>query len=356
MHDLLPNPPFYRLLGGPGSPYSLKVRAVLRYRRLPHLWIVPRGYLGSGGELQQAGKSMIPVMQYPDGRYHADSTPLVHDLETRHPGLRSVVPQDPAAAFLSHLIEDMADELLVAALFDLRWGSAADQAFCATRQLSGWLGPMPRADLNEHVRRFTLRQTAHREAIVGSEGGHDLLMSFYAGTLDAMESMLEHTGYLFGDRPSLADFGLYGQLCQCALDPSASAIMRSRAARTFQWTQSLDDACGVEGHWAAQADWEPGVRRMLLLAGHYYLPYMHAHHLAVEAGADSFDVTIDGLRWRGRPERYKHKCLVWLQRRWADLAPQARDRIRPLLQETGCLDPLALLPESRLRVPEMALR
>lgn len=356
MATLSSNPPVYRLLGGPGSPYSLKMRAVLRYRRLPHLWIVPRSYLGSGGELQQAGKGMIPVLQYPDGQYHADSTPLVHDLETRHPGQRSVVPTDPAAAFLSHLIEDMADELLVAALFDLRWGSAADQAFCATRQLAGWLGPMPREELDEHVRRFTLRQTGHRAAIVGSEGGHELLMSFYAGTLDAMESMLEHTAYLFGDRPSLADFGLYGQLCQCALDPSASAIMRARAARTFQWTQSLDDASGVEGDWAAQPDWEPVVHRMLQLAGHYYLPYLAAHHQAVEAGAESFEVTIDGLRWRGRPERYKHKCLVWLQRRWTDLAPQAQDRIRTLLRETGCLAPLAPPAETRLQVAEMALR
>ena len=30
-------------------------------------------------------------------------------------------------------------------------------------------------------------------------------------------------------------------------DRRANAIMRAHAPRTFQWTQSLDDACGVEG-------------------------------------------------------------------------------------------------------------
>ena len=149
----------YRLLGGPGSPYSLKMRAVLRYRRLPHTWHVPRGYLGQAPELQKAAKGMIPVMQIPEGDYWADTTPMIYELEKRHAGERSVIPNDAALAFLSHLIEDFGDELLVQPMFAYRWRSEFDQQFCSRRQIAGWLGAMPSAQFDEIVSKFIARQT-----------------------------------------------------------------------------------------------------------------------------------------------------------------------------------------------------
>src|ERR1700675_2420591 len=121
-----------RIVGAPGSPYSGKLRALLRYRRIPHAWINQGA--PEARRLPQPRVQLLPQLILPsdDGVLEArtDSTPLIRELERRHPG-RSTIPPDGALAFVDALLEDYADEWLTKAMFHYRWAFAADVANAA---------------------------------------------------------------------------------------------------------------------------------------------------------------------------------------------------------------------------------
>jgi hypothetical protein len=50
---------------------------------------------------------------------------------------------------------------------------------------------------------------------------------------------------------------------------------------------------------------------------------------------------IQGRPYRQAPFRYQGKCHDALRKKLAALAPDVRRRLDPVLEETGCLRPLA---------------
>lgn len=94
-----------KLVGAYGSPYSRKMRAVLRYRRIPFRWIV-RGSREDVG-IPPVPAQLIPVLVLPGQGGSADtamidSSPQIRRLEELHSD-RRLIPPDPAMAFLDML-------------------------------------------------------------------------------------------------------------------------------------------------------------------------------------------------------------------------------------------------------------
>jgi len=63
------------------SPYSMKMRAYLRYRRIPFNWRT--GLIANHIAETKVQTYMIPVMGYPDGTFENDSTPIIDKLKQR---------------------------------------------------------------------------------------------------------------------------------------------------------------------------------------------------------------------------------------------------------------------------------
>lgn len=333
----------YVLHGANPSPYSMKMRAVLRYRRLPFEW-----HCGPGARdvaIAAGLPPVVPVLRFPDGTLLNDSTPLIEELERRVPGSRSIVPDDPAQAFLAFLIEDMADEWLTKAMYHYRWWYEPDRAFAALWVVGDRMIGQPPADVARTGQAFIDRQVG-RMALVGATAeNRPTIEKSYLRVLDALAKGLPAQAFLFGSRPSLADFGLFGQLWTLSVDPTPSSIMRERAPGVLTWLLRLDDASGVEGDWSPPAAPLPAmVHELLTLCGDTYLPFLAANAQAIAEGREAVTVTVRGRPYAQAVFRYQAKCYDALRRRFARLPPTDRARLEPALEATGCLPYLAHQP------------
>lgn len=326
----------YTLHGFDPSPYSVKLRAILRYRRIPFVWAAsgnPRDVAVAAGL-----PPVIPVLRFPDGRLMNDTTPVAYALEREHPGARSIVPDDPVLAYLSDLLEDFGDEWITKMMFHYRWFYAADRAFAQTWIITSRNPVMPAAERQAAMQAFNDRQVG-RMALVGcTEQNRPVIEESYRFVLDTLDRHFRQLPYLFGSRPSLADFGLYGQLQILSVDPTPMAEMRARAEDVYCWLLRLDDASGIEGAWL-----EPGrelptnVTALLKHCGETYLPFLAANTQALQDGAAEVAVDILGRRYVQPPFRYQGKCHDALRKKLAALPDEVRLRLDPVLEETNCL-------------------
>lgn len=326
----------YTLHGINPSPYSVKMRALLRYRRLPFVWEgvgQPRDVAVAAGL-----PPVIPVLRFPDGRLMNDSTPLAHALEREHPGVRSVIPDDPALAFVSDLLEDFGDEWVTKMMFHYRWYYQADRDFAQAWVVTSRDPVMEEGARRAMMQAFNDRQVG-RMALVGcTEQNRPVIEESYRFLLDTLDRHLRELPFLLGSRPSLGDFGLYGQLQILSVDPTPAAEMRARATDVFCWLMRLDDASGVEGAWIdPSAPLPAGVVELLRHAAATYLPFLAANLGALQEGRETFEVELLGRPFAQGPFRYQGKCYDALRKKFAALPDPARRKLAPVLEATGCL-------------------
>jgi glutathione S-transferase len=283
-------------------------------------------------------------MEYPDGTFHNDSTPLIYDLEARH-AERSVIPPDPATAFIAHLIEDFADEWVTKAMFGYRWLKEVDQIQMSRLLAFDAMKGGGLAASQGFAEQFRARQVG-RMAIVGCAAENfPLIEASTRAILGALEAHVVDNHCLFGTRPSMAEFGVYGQLSQLGVDPTAQAMMRKDYPYSFRWLLHIDDMSGINGEWetetaGADAPFAPIITAWLQQVGEIYMPFLCANAAAIAAGDETFSITAMGLPYTQGVFKYQVKCLADLRARYADLDNAARAKVDPLLAQTGCLDAL----------------
>lgn len=328
--------------GAPGSPYTRKLIATLRYRHIPYkaYWgqpSVPAGYPSPKVRL-------LPTVFFPDGENgelvaKTDSTPIIRRLEAEHPG-RSVLPSDPVLAFANELIEDYADEWLTKAMFHYRWAYDADIQNAGPLLVYWNMNTAPEDMARQFIGEFTRRQVDRLYVVGSNETTASLIEESYARLISILDALIARKGFVLGGRPSSADFALYGQLTQLGIgDPTPAALTNSISPRVRAWLDLVDDLSGLdpdEGDWFTLPEAMEALGPLLSEIGRTYTPVMLANAKAVMSGEDQFATVVDGKTWTQPTFKYQVKCLGWLREHYSALGETESAAAATLIANTGC--------------------
>lgn len=337
------------LMGAPGSPYTRKMLAVMRYRHIPYR-LERNSRINGASEGKHRRKrvepkvSLLPTFYYTDEQDKevavTDSSPIIRRFEAEYKG-RSVIPSDPALAFIDMLLEDYGDEWLTKAMFHFRWHYEADIKK-AGDILPRWGGIATPEDQVQSMSEFIRQRQIARLSYVGSNNvTKSTIEDSFKRFVHLLDKHLTEYPFLMGERPGSCDFAIYGQLtCLALFDPTPQAYILTKCPRVYAWVEVVEE---LSGYLVSEDDWldtdhlPESLKNILAEVGRIYAPYLLGNAKAVNEKAEKLEMELDGKPWEQNPFAYQAKCLQWLREAYAALADGDRKRVDVMLEGTNVL-------------------
>ncbi|MEX0941603.1 MAG: glutathione S-transferase family protein [Pseudomonadales bacterium] len=269
----------YTIYGGELSYFTRKLEAAMKF-------------YGADFELKpktreaesRAGTHQIPVLHTPENWMIADTTPLLHLLDSRFP-FRPMFPPG-LLGVLVHIVEEYFDEWIARTMVHYRWHYEESARFASDRMGGG------NADAAARIREWGPR--ACRATGTDSKHQQEQAEAEYERILEALEAQLSETAFALGDRPTAVDCILLGGLrAHTNMDPTPKAVVRNYP-NVLAWAESEADKWNGDGELVPFPGSTPFASFVLQEMTTTYVPFVLGNADALAAGAKAFHVETYG--------------------------------------------------------------
>jgi glutathione S-transferase len=227
----------YDLYGSETSYFSGKVRAYLRYKRIPFAEFLNTPDVYRQIILPRVGWPVIPVVVTPEGETLQDSSEIIDELEFRFPEA-PIYPATTKQRLAGLLLEVYGDEWLKLPAMHYRWNKNYDFAIAEFGKMS-----LPGGDV-EAQREAGLKISKPFAGALPFLGitprTEEAIEKSYEGLLAELDTHFAVYEFLFGTRPSIGDFGLIGPLyAHQYRDPASGELMKRIAPHVARWVERM---------------------------------------------------------------------------------------------------------------------
>ena len=277
-----------------------------------------------------------------------DSTPMILHLEQRHPE-PGVLPDDPVQRFLCFVLEDVLDEWFYRPAVGSRW------FYPENTRHAGWElardftfeAPLSTQQVFDLIRRFV---TASCEPMgVTADNIDSWIGEVLQPWLQALNAHFAARPYLFGERPSLADFALFGaNVAHFVNDPVCRRLCDESSPEVVKHTQRLlEPEEQTFGDWASEGDVPETLIAVLADLGRVYLPW--ASRAARDGSAEI--VFANGQRIQTAASTFLKESRRVLLARYVEARSNELDAV---LERAGILAYFADFTDQAGEIPDSA--
>lgn len=369
----------YVLYGMMASLYTAKVRAYLRYHRIDFVERVAGLPEFTEKIVPVTNRWIVPVVVTPEGATLQDGSVILDYLDQKEPNEGSIHPRTPVLQTVAHLFELFGGEGLLRPAMHYRWNFDQENLEFIKVSFADVLAPnLPK---EEHEGMFLHASGRMRQATrnfgVTEETKQEVEASYHE-FLALIDAHLSQYPFLFGGRPTIADYALFGPLfAHLGRDPKPLAIMQNIAPHLFQWVERMNAPAGYGNHLYNQLGGalipDDNIPDTLLALMRYiseeYLPEITSHvafandwianHEGIEPGTNGLErptsrtLGTAEFNWRGMTNRtvvmpYRFFLLQRLTDHYEALDQTNKTAVSDLFSSTGLGSILTLKTDRRV--------
>ena len=340
----------YRLFGSETSPYSLKVRSYLRYKKLPFDWVA-RGY-DNDEEFNSLAKSQaLPMLVSPKGGVAHDSSLIFSAIEAKV-NKPFVTPMDNGCAVLAILLEEYADEWLNKVMTHYRWSAAKTAKAAAKRQAELIFDGYTVEGMADIEKSIAKTMTGNLKTIGVVKKNIPILEASFERFLKLLNAHLEHHLCIFGGNPSRADFALAGQLTQMMAEDIPGKLIRETAPFVAAWCEFMEEPRSDGPFKALDAVSETLLPLIRDEVAPTYIAWAVENALSISKKKKTVTVKIDDAEFKQNVQAQTSAAFADLLAAFA--ATPATEGLTALLSEAGLAETLPLGAAVEEKNPEPA--
>jgi len=203
----------YRFYGWQASFFAGKTRGYLNYKGLDYVEKSITLFDITKKIPKHTGRRAMPALETNQGEWFCDTPLIMEELEKRHPN-PTILANGPVQGFVAELFQNWVDDSWLPVALHSRWSYPENYEKLNREEGGKNLLPFAPRFIRNKIsdKAFLQGMTKHMPNMGVIPEQVALLETWTSNLLDLLEIHFSQYGYLLGERPTVADFGLLGPM------------------------------------------------------------------------------------------------------------------------------------------------